>query len=277
MASAPRSRGTPGSGTPWTCAGGDTVGSVEFEPSGEQRDASLDVLVRGVASAPLTFAWLLVLFVTTRIQRSAGRRGSRRIQRRHSTNLRRLRSEPLLVLTKSLFWTDDRRWWPYVPMFVGIVAPAERRLRWWRWLLVGIAAHVIGTYVGQGYLRHSIKRARAPRRLANARDVGVSYFVLGVAGTLSGYVERRWRARCQVAAVAALTGNAALRPTFTEVGHLTAFVVGLAAVPLAPGREGMPYPGPIRAAPEEFLRCRPTALSSSRRPARVRKGCAWTT
>jgi len=230
---------------------------VEFEPNGEQRDASLDVLVRGIASAPLTSTWLLVLFVTTRIQRSAGRRGSRRIQRRHSTNLRRLRSEPSRVLAKSLFWTDDRRWWPYMPVFVGIVAPAERRLRWWRWLLVGIAAHVIGTYVGQGYLRHSIKRAGAPRRLANARDVGVSYFVLGVAGTLSGFVERRWRARCQVAAVAALTGNAALRPTFTEVGHLTAFVVGLAAVPLAPGREGMPYPGPIRAAPEERLRCPP--------------------
>ena len=210
-----------------------------------------------IASAPLTFAWLLVLLVTTRIQRSAGHRGWQHIQRRHSTNLRRLRSKPSRVLAKSLFWTDDRRWWPYVPVFVGIVAPAERRLRWWRWLLVGIAAHVIGTYVGPGLSRHSIKPARAPRRLANARDVGLSGFVLGVAGTLSGYVERRSRARCQVAAVAALTVNAALRPTFTEVGHLTAFVVGLAAVPLAPRREGMPYPGPIRAAPEERLRCPP--------------------
>ena len=161
-----------GSGTPHTRAGGDTVASVEFEPDDGQRDAKPDMLVRGVASAPLTFAWLLVLFVTTRIQRSAGRGGSRRIQRRHSTNLRRLRSEPSRVLAKSLFWTDDRRWWPYVPMFVALVAPAERRLRWWRWLLVGIAAHVIATYVGQGYLRHSISRARAPTRLVNARDVG---------------------------------------------------------------------------------------------------------
>jgi hypothetical protein len=227
---------------PHTRAGGDTVASVEFEPDDGQRDAKPDMLVRGVASAPLTFAWLLVLFVTTRIQRSAGRRGSRRIQRRHSTNLRRLRSEPSRVLAKSLFLTDDRRCWPYVPMFVAVVAPAERRLRWWRWLLVGIAAHVIATYVGQGYLRHSISRARAPRRLVNARDVGVSYFVLGVAGTLSGYVQRPWRSRCQVAALAALTGNAALRPTFTEVGHLTAFVVGLTAVPLAPDRDHMPYP-----------------------------------
>jgi hypothetical protein len=192
--------------------------------------------------SPLSFAWLLVLFVTTRIQRSAGRRGSGRIQHTHSTNLRRLRTEPSKVLSTSLLWLDGRQWWPYVPIFVGVVAPAERRLRWWRWLLIGVAAHVIGTYVGQGYLRRSISTGRAPRRLVNARDVGVSYFVLGVAGTLSGYLERRWRSKCQVVALAGLAANGAARPTFTEVGHLTAFLVGLTAIPLAPDREQRPYP-----------------------------------
>ena len=204
--------------------------------------ARLDVLIRGVASAPLTFVWLLVLLVTTRIQRSAGRHGSRRIQRSNSTNLRRLRTEPSRVLATSLFWLDGHKWWPYVPLFVGVVAPAERRLRWWRWLLVGVAAHVIATYVGQSYLRQSIRNGNAPRRLVNARDVGVSYFVFGAAGALSGYVRRPWRSRCQVAALAALAGNATVRPTFTEVGHLTAFVVGLAAIPLAPDRDHMTYP-----------------------------------
>lgn len=198
------------------------------------------------AGAPLTFGWLAVLFVTTRRQRSAGRRGSRRLQRTHSTNLRRLRSEPSRVLVTSLFWLDDRRWWPYVPVFVGVLAPAERRLHWWRWLLVGVAAHVIGTYVGQSYLRRSIRRGNAPRRLVDARDVGVSYFLLGVAGTLSGYVEQPWRLRAQVGTVAALAGNVAVRPTFTEVGHLTAFLVGLGAVPLAPDRTELPYPVPFR-------------------------------
>jgi hypothetical protein len=143
----------------------------------------------------------------------------------------------------SLLWLDDRKWWPYVPVFIGVVAPAERRLRWWRWFLVGFAAHVIGTYVGQSYLRLLIRSGRAPTRLVNARDVGVSYFQLGVAGALSGYVAPSWRLRCQVAVLAALAGNVALRPTFTEVGHLTAFLVGLAAVPLAPGRERAIYPG----------------------------------
>jgi len=205
------------------------------------KDLRLDGLVRAVASAPLTFGWLLVLFVTTRIQRWAGPQRSLRIQKRHSTNLRRLRAQPSRVLVTSLFWLDDRRWWPYVPVFVGVLAPAERRLRWWRWLFVGMSAHVTATFAGQSYLRRSIRKAEAPRRLVNARDVGVSYFVFGVAGALTGYVERPWRSGCQAAALVALAVNAALRPTFTEVGHLTAFVVGLAGAPLAPDRATVPY------------------------------------
>ncbi|OBB77076.1 rhomboid-like protein [Mycobacterium sp. 852014-52144_SCH5372336] len=203
-------------------------------------------LLRAVAGAPFSFAWLLVLLITTRVQRSAGHRGSRRIQRRNSTNLRQLRSEPHRVLTTSLFWLDDQRWWPYVPVFVGVVAPAERRLGWWRWLLVGIGAHVVATYVGQSYLRFLIRKGRAPQRAENARDVGVSYFVLGVAGALSGYTRKPWRAGAQAAAALALAGNAAARPTFTEVGHLTAFLLGLATVPLTPDRDEQPYPSTPR-------------------------------
>jgi hypothetical protein len=186
--------------------------------------------------------WLAILFATTRRQRSAGRLGSRRIQREHSTNLRRLRTEPARVLVSSLFWLDDRRWWPYVPVFAAVVAPAERRLGSGRWLVVGSAAHLIGTFVGQGHLRLRIRTGRAPSRLVNARDVGVSYFVLGVAGALSGYVPPAWRARTQFVVAGALAANAVARPTATEVGHLTAFTVGLAANTALPDRDGRPYP-----------------------------------
>jgi hypothetical protein len=189
---------------------------------------------------PLSWVWLAILFATTRRQRSAGRLGSRRLQREHSTNLRRLGTEPARVLVSSLFWLDGRRWWPYVPVFAAVVAPAERRLGTGRWLLVGLAAHVIGTYVGQGHLRLRIRTGRAPSRLVNARDVGVSYFVLGVAGALSGYVPPAWRARIQLAVTGALAVNVTVRPTATEVGHLTAFTVGLAAgqLPTAAGPPG---------------------------------------
>lgn len=193
-----------------------------------------------MVNAPLSYVWLAILYATTRRQRAAGKHGAKQLQREHSTNLRRLRREPSRVLASSLFWLDGHRWWPYVPVFLGVVAPAERRLGWWRWLLVGSAAHVLATYVGQGLLRTQISRRRAPAHLHNARDVGVSYFVLGVAGALSGYVAKRWRLRSQVAATAVLAVNAAARPTFTEFGHLTAFGVGLAVSPWLP--DGEPYP-----------------------------------
>lgn len=189
-------------------------------------------MARAVTGAPLTYGWLLALLVTTRRQRSAGRRRSV-LLRRQSTNLHHLSREPLRVLAASLFWLDGRRWWPYVPVYVGVLAPAERRLGSWRWLLAGVAAHVVGTYAGQGYLRRSIRTRQAPPRLANARDVGVSYFLLGVAGVASAYLPRQYRRGTQAVALGSLAVDVAVQPTYTEVGHLTSFVTGLLLSPLA--------------------------------------------
>lgn len=147
------------------------------------------------------------------------------------------------MLAASLFWLDGSRWWPYVPPFAAVLAPAERRLGTLRWLVVGAAAHVAGTYLGQGYLRRSIRTEQAPPRLADAHDVGVSYFLLGVAGTLTAYLPRRHRMPVRAAGVAVLTTNVVVRPTFTEVGHLSAFVTGLTLSPLATDRDRHPYPG----------------------------------
>jgi hypothetical protein len=199
-------------------------------------------LPRSLAEAPATFAWLAVLLWTTRRQRAAGRRRAHLLRAR-STNLHHLKRRPVRVLVASLFWLDDHRWWPYVMPYVTVLAPAERRLGTWRWLLVGASAHVTGTYVGQGYLRRSIRRANASPGLANARDVGVSYFFLGVAGTVSAYVPAPYRLPSQTVTLGALVANAVARPTFTEVGHLSAYIVGLLMTPLASGTQERPYPG----------------------------------
>lgn len=187
---------------------------------------------QGRLSAPLTYGWLAVLLVTTRLQRRAGRERSR-LLRQQSTNLHYLRREPLRVLAASLFWLDGRRWWPYVPVYAGVLAPAERRMGSGRWLLVGLTAHVVGTAAGQGYLRRNIRAGQAPSQLATAQDVGVSYFVLGVAGAASRYLPRRVRTGLRVAAAGALAVDVVVRPTYTEVGHLTAFLTGLAMTRVA--------------------------------------------
>ena len=124
------------------------------------KDARLDGAARAVASAPLTFGWLLILFVTPGYsgrQGGGGRSGSNAAFDQPAAP----DSEPSRVLATSLFWLDGRMWWPYVPMFVAVVGPAERRLRWWRWLLIGFAAHATGTFAGQGFLRWSLKRGSA--------------------------------------------------------------------------------------------------------------------
>jgi hypothetical protein len=173
-----------------------------------------------------------VLLVTTRRQRTAGRKRARLLRER-STNLHHLRRNPVRVLIASLFWLDGRRWWPYVPVYAGVLAPAERRMGSARWLAVGLTAHIVGTYVGQGYLRRSIRAGQAPPRLANAHDVGVSYFLLGVAGTAAAYLPERYRTGVRAAAAGLLTVDVLVQPTYTEVGHLTSFLTGLALTPLA--------------------------------------------
>ena len=53
-------------------------------------------------------------------------------------------------------------------------------------------------------------------------------------------------ARARAAGVTLLTANAVARPTFTEVGHLTAYLTGLALSPLATDRDRNRYPGTQR-------------------------------
>ena len=149
--------------------------------------------------ATLTWSWLAVLFVTTRIQRSASHRHRQRLLSDQSTNLTQLNRKPLRVLFASLMWLDGRSWWPYVPVFAGLLAPAERRLGPVRFVGVGLGAHAIATFASQKLVARSIRRAGTTSQ-ARARDVGVSYFVFGIGGWLSGKISGPWRRWARLAA-----------------------------------------------------------------------------
>ena len=110
-----------------------------------------------------------------------------------STNLHHLASDPLRVLFQSLLWIDGSYWWPYLLLFTVFLAPAERWLGHLRWAVVGLICHVGATYLGEGYLYWAIQESAASPRLIDARDVGVSYFVVGIIGVLFYRMPRRWR------------------------------------------------------------------------------------
>ena len=187
-------------------------------------------------SAPLTYAWLAALLATTLVQHQLTARTLRRLLQSTSTNIHHLASDPLRVLFQSLLWIDGRYWWPYLLVFTIFLAPAERWLGHLRWAVVGLVCHLGATYLGEGYLYWSIHQAAASSRLIDARDVGVSYFVVGIVGVLFYRIPRRWRWGYLAVAILILGGALALHTNFTSVGHLCALFLGLACYPLTRGK-----------------------------------------
>ena len=145
---------------------------------------------RYVKTAPLTYSWLVLLLTTTIIQHSIPAHRLQALLQKESTNLHHLASDPIRVLFQSLLWIDGKYWWPYLLVFTLFLAPAERWLGQLRWLLAGLACHVGATYLSEGFLYWRIQEAVSSPRLIDARDIGVSYFVVtGLDGDIVGVLK----------------------------------------------------------------------------------------
>lgn len=198
-----------------------------------------------IRSAPGTYVWLTALFVTTVIVHQMSPDFEQEFLRQRSTNIHELSQNPVRVLISSAFWIDGGEWLPYAVLYTVFHAPAERRLGTLRWLTVAAASHVLATLVSEGVLAWAIRYGHAPETAANTLDVGVSYALAGVVAVLTYYVPRPWRyvylfAVLVIYAVPLVTG-----PTFTDTGHFTAVLIGLACYPLTHDRHRT-KPAPAR-------------------------------
>jgi hypothetical protein len=189
-----------------------------------------------VKSAPLTYSWLALLLVTTIVQHSIPLRRLHALLQKDSTNLHHLASDPVRVLVQSLLWIDGQYWTPYLVVFTLFLAPAERWLGRLRWLFVGLVSHVGATYLSEGYLYWRIQEAVSSPRLIDARDIGVSYFVVGIVGVLTYRIPRRWRLMYVVGALLVFAISLAVKQDFTQLGHFSALLIGLACYPLTRSR-----------------------------------------
>jgi uncharacterized membrane protein len=188
---------------------------------------------RYVTSAPLTYVWLTVLLVTTLIQRFTARRALHHLLVHDSTNIRHLTTDPLEVLFSSLLWIDGRWWSPYLVLFTLFLAPAERWLGQIRWLTVGLTTHVVATYISEGLLYLAIQYHQAPQKLVHTRDIGVSYFMVGVIAVLAYHVPQPWRWGYLAVLIAVFTVPLVIDANFTAIGHFSAIFVGLVFYPMA--------------------------------------------
>jgi len=196
-----------------------------------------------VSSAPLTYVWLIVLLVTTIIQRHLTRRQFHVVVLDSSTNIHHLARDPLEVLIYSLFWIDGKYLAPYLVLFTLFLAPAERWLGHLRWLTVGLTAHVGATYISEGLLFLAIRYHNAPHRLVHARDIGVSYFLVGVMAMLTYHIKPPWRWG-YLAILFVIFGFPLIRMgtvlDFTAIGHFTSILIGLCFYPMARHHESRP-------------------------------------
>ncbi|MGZ2359200.1 hypothetical protein LRE75_21235 [Streptomyces sp. 372A] len=192
----------------------------------------LRVLRSWIRSAPGTYLWLTALFVTTVIVHQMSPAFEEEFLRRRSTNIHELSRHPVRVLIASAFWIDSGQWLPYAALYTVFHAPAERRLGTPRWLAVAATAHVLATLVSEGILAWAIRRGHAPPSAADTLDVGVSYALAGVVAVLTYYVPRPWRPVYLFAVLVIYAVPLITRPTFTDIGHLAAALIGLGCCPL---------------------------------------------
>jgi hypothetical protein len=187
-----------------------------------------------VRSAPATFIYAGILFVTTwvvnglpSLQRSA-------LLRTQSTNLHNLRAHPFDVLFRSAFWSGLTWFLPVFLLLLVVLAPAEAWLGTFRLILVFLLGHVGATLLTEVALDHGQFTSAGHPGIALTVDVGVSYGSFCVAGVLTYRLPPRWRPLYAAsllllfALVAFVTGQ-----TFTDFGHLCAVLLGFAAYPFA--------------------------------------------
>jgi hypothetical protein len=206
-----------------------------------------------VIGAPLTYSWLFVLMITTIVQHELPGRQLRWVLLHRSTNIHELGTDPLGVLFSSLFWLDGKNFEPYLLLFTLFLAPAEHWLGQLRWLTVGLSAHILATYISEGILYYAIEEHHVPERLVYARDIGVSYFLVGVMAVLTYHIARPWRWG-YLGVLFVIFGFPLLTIhrhglNFTAIGHFASILIGLCFYPMARERKRPPLnPAKLRTA-----------------------------
>ncbi|MFF2011877.1 rhomboid-like protein [Streptomyces sp. NPDC058195] len=195
-----------------------------------------------IRSAPGTYVWLAALFVTTVVARFMPPDFEEDFLRQRSTNIHELSHDPVRVLISSAFWTGGGHWLPWAFLYTVFHATAERWLGTLRWLAVAALAHVLATLASESVLAWAIRHGEAAPSAADTLDVGVSYALAGVVAVLTYRVPAPWRKAYAFAVlvfygVPLITGR-----TFTDLGHLSAVLIGLACYPLARSRQGTGAP-----------------------------------
>ncbi|GAA3145201.1 rhomboid-like protein [Streptomyces echinatus] len=202
-----------------------------------------------VRGAPGTCVWLGILLVTTVALHLMPAEFEEHFLRHRSTNIHELSRSPVRVLVTSAMWIESGHWLPYAFLYTVFHASAERWLGTVRWLGVCAAAHVLASLISEAMLLAAIRKGMAPAAAVDTLDIGVSYALAGVIAVLGYRVAVPWRYVYVLVVLVVFALPLAAGPSFTDVGHFVAALIGLACYPLVRGRGKAWNPKETLAAP----------------------------
>ena len=190
-----------------------------------------------VRSAPATYIYLAVLFLTSWILQTSSSRVADALLQERSTNLHHLSHDPLRVLLSSAFWVGSiRDWLAWVVLLSVFAAAVERWIGTTRAVLVFFIGHVGATLVTAAGLWLALHSDLVESSVVNARDVGASYGFAAVAAVLTYRFSGRRRLIYATTLIAFAGTSLALNHNFTYWGHLAAVLIGFACYPLVQAR-----------------------------------------
>jgi uncharacterized membrane protein len=185
-----------------------------------------------IRNSPATFAYLIVLSITTWVLLGSSDRVARLLLLQDSTSLHQFRIDPLKVLIRSAFWAPGYEFLAAALLFAIILAPAEQWLGTRRLVTVFASGHVLATLGAATTLWLSIRYGWSSKRLENTVDVGVSYGFAAVAAIFTFRLPTKWCWWSAMTLVAVAVAALFISQTSTDVGHLLALAIGFAFYPM---------------------------------------------
>lgn len=144
-----------------------------------------------------------------------------------STNLNNLRHHPISSLVLSAFLLGSPLELVEIPLLVWVYGAVQRSLGRSSAVITGVFGHAGATLFVAVLIATGLTHGLIDPAVAHAEDVGVSYGLAAAAGLCTLLVPHRWRSAYASGLSAALVVVLVLVHTFTDVGHATAFCVGL--------------------------------------------------
>ncbi|MFD5585009.1 rhomboid-like protein [Streptomyces sp. NPDC127063] len=221
------------------------------------------------AGTPFTFAYAVVLAVTSLVAAYADPAVVQALQQGSSTDVAHLVRHPVLVLVASALWIAGGVLSPYTLGFLLVLTALERRIGGLRTAGVFLCGHVLATLATEVPVGLAVLTGHLPDSSLHRLDYGISFGVATGVGALAGLLTP-WLRWPLLAYLAAVLGQDLLSPydPLTSWGHATALAIGVATWPAlrrwADARQGGKGTGTRAGGPHEARAGRPHEARAGR-------------